>query len=150
MTNEFDQLRAVLTQNAKAAAADVGYPIQLPNAPFNEPSDAPWINFWFRIGDTGQAELGGPAALEISVGLLQFDVLVPEQTGDGLAIQIANRIKKKINRKQWLVPPNGYVTLYAASLTTELPAKSGWYRVCVDTVFSFHHRDPDAEPFRDF
>lgn len=150
MTAEFDTLRAVLAQKALTIATNLGYPIKMPNAPFDDPSGTPWVSYWMKLGHTGQAELGGPAALEITVGLLQFDVLVPEMTGDGLAITIANQIKKKINRKEWLIPPDGYVKLEAAAITNDLPTKSGWYRVCVDTTFLFYHRDPDADPLQDF
>ncbi len=150
MSNEFDDLRGVLTGRAKAIAFDLGYPIQLPNAPFVEPSGSPWLNFWYKLNKPMMAELGGPKALEVSVGVLQFDILVPEETGDGLVLRIANQIKKKINRKQYLVGSYSYVNLDPAGIEVGLPTKSGWYRNCVDATFLFHHRDPDAEAFRDF
>jgi len=161
MSNEFDTLRKVLVGRAIAVATELGMSddIQVPNGPppmsALPDSDAstapPWINFWYKLGPNSQlAELGGPKALEITPGILQFDILVPEKTGDGAAITLANRIKKKINRKQWLIPPDGYVTLQPAGIVTNLPAKSGWYRVCVDCTFYFYHRDPDADPLQDF
>jgi hypothetical protein len=109
----------VLSAKALQIASELGLGdlISMPNTAFIEPNlraepeQSPWLMFSYTLGKTGQAELGGPSALEITVGMVQFDVLVPEQEGDGAAIRLANAIKKKINRKQWLVPPYSYVTL---------------------------------------
>lgn len=159
MSNEFDTLRNVLSQRALQIAFDLGLGdlIKMPNTDFTEPNlrspavDSPWLAFSYTTGHTGQAELGGPAALEITVGMVQFDVLVAEQAGDGPALALANQIKKKINRKQWLVPPNSYVSMQAANIVNGLPVgSSGWYRCCCDCAFIFHHRDPDADPLQDF
>lgn len=149
MANEFDDLRALLSQKALTFAGNVALPIKMPNAPFDDPA-GPWLEYGMKLGKTGQAELGGPAALEITVGIIQFDVIVPEMTGDGVAMSAANQIKKKINRKEWLVGSTSYVKLDAAEITNGLPTKAGWYRVCVDATFLFFHRDPDADPLKDF
>lgn len=151
MAYEFDDLRAVLTQKAANVASAIGVEIQMPNAPFTEPTGEVWLNFWYKLGKTDQAELGGPAALEVTVGLMQFDVLYPEETGDGEAMRIASQVRRSINRKQWLVGSHSYVTLDAADLVTDLPSsKAGWARMCVDATFLFHHRNPDADPLQEF
>jgi hypothetical protein len=148
--NEYDELRKVLTGKAVEIATALNLPIQMPNGPTITEPAGPWLDFAYLIGDTGQAECGGPAALEITVGTLDFEVLVPERTGDGPAIAYANQIKKLINRKQYLVGNYGYVTLRAVSVHQLPRTMNGWFRACASTSFWFHHRDPDADPLQNF
>lgn len=146
-----DQLRRILEAKAIAAANAAGLAgkLKLPNGDWTPPRAEAWANFWFKTGGSKQMELGGATAGERTVGLIQFDVLVPEKTGDGAISRIANTLRTRFNRKQWLVPPYGVVKMDVASVKTPFgtDAKDGWYRYCVDATFNYDYRDPDALPF---
>jgi hypothetical protein len=146
-----DQLRRILEGKAIAAANAAGLAgkLKLPNNDFTPPKAEPWSNFWFKTGGSKQMELGGAQAFERTVGLIQFDVVVPEKSGDGEIARIADMLRSRFNRKQWLVPPYGVVKMDVASVKTPFgtEAQGGWYRYCVDATFNYDYRDPDALPF---
>lgn len=151
MTDTADLLRRVLEGKAVAAgnAAGLAGALQLPNADFTAPKAAPWASFWFKTGGSRQMELGGPKAFERTVGLIQFDVMVPEKTGSGAVSRYADALRLRFDRKQWLVPPIGNVRMDVASVKTPFgtTAQNGWYRYIVDATFCYDYSDPDALPF---
>jgi hypothetical protein len=116
---------------------------------FTPPVADTYATFWYKTGGSKQAELGGNTSLELTVGIFQFDVLAPENGGDGPAIQVGDVIRKAFNRKEWLCPPDGYVKTLVANVKTPFAKpQGGFYRVIVDGVFYFYHRDPLAQDFR--
>lgn len=149
--NPTDQLRRILVAKAIAAANAAGLEgkLKTPNNDFTPPKADAWANFWFKTGGSKQMELGGPMAFERTVGLVQFDVLVPEKSGDGQIARISDMLRARFNRKQWLIPPDGVVKMDVASVKTPFgtDAKDGWYRYCVDATFNYDYRDPNALPF---
>jgi hypothetical protein len=146
--SEFDQLRKVLNSKAVAAANEAGIQVQLPNEAFDPPKRTIYGSFWFKTGGSKQIELGGGKSQELTVGIFQFDLLAPEKTSDGPATQLADMIRRRFNRKEWLVAPNGYVKLLVANVKTPFQgAVDGFYRCCVDGTFHFYHRDPNPLAF---
>lgn len=150
--DEDNALRRVLNSKAVAAAnaAELGADkLELPNEQFTAPKDQIYASFWFRTGGSKQCELGANTGLEMTVGIFQFDILAPENGGDGPAISLGNALKKQFSRKEWLVDPDGYVKTLVANVKTPFQKpQNGFYRVCVDGVFHFYHSDPNAADFR--
>lgn len=147
--DEFDSLRAVLNQKAEAICVAQNLPVELMNEQFTPPAAAPYASFWFKTGGSRQAELGSNKSFELTVGILQFDLLVPEYQPLGPPGRQADEIKKAFNRKQWEVPPDGYVNIQVVSVKTPFPKpQNGWFRFCIDGAFHFYHRDPNAADFR--
>lgn len=149
--DDFDALRRVMNSHAVSAAtvAGVGDAIELSNEDFTPPKAAPYASFWYKTGGSKQCELGANTSFEMTVGIFQFDILCPEDQGDGPAVRIGDTLKKQFSRKQWPVAPDGYVTILVANVKTPfLKAQNGYYRVVVDGTFHFYHRDPQAADFR--
>jgi len=146
----FDDLRRVLNSKAVAAANAIGLgaKIKLPNESYTPPKATSHCEFFFKTGGSKQAELGGGKAFEITVGIYEFNILVPENTADGPATQLAGQVRRMFNRKEWLVGAEGYVKLMVANVKTPFNGPiNGYYRVCVDGVLHFYHRDPNPLPF---
>lgn len=144
---EHDALRVVLQTKAQEISSLLDLPMQIGDEAFVQPKGTPWAEFWFRTGTTKQRELGGPGSLELTPGILQFTIYAPQNTGDGPPLRLAGAIKKALNRRQWRVPPDGYVTLDPVGVE-QVPGIQKGFKVCVvDCSFDFHHSDPDAPPF---
>lgn len=149
--NTNDLLRRVLQNKAITAtnAAGLTGKLELPNSDYVPPKDDLWVHFFYKLGGSKQMELGGTKAMERTVGLIQFDLMAPEKSGDGAAVRAADIIRTHFNRKQWLVPPVGQVRMDVASVKTPFGtgAVNGWYRYIVDATFCYDYSDPDALPF---
>lgn len=155
----FNSLRRVLNSKAlqAAARADLGDRIELPNETFTKPpvkkgqeKAGIYVSFWYKTGGSRQAELGGRKGYEMTVGLYQFDVMVPENIGDGPGLSVADIIRKSMNRREYEVAPDGHLKLLVANVKTPFSGpKNGYYQVVVDGTFHFYHRDPTANGFGD-
>jgi hypothetical protein len=142
---EHDALRKVLfTQAIAAVTANGNFPCQIGNEAFVPPDAALYGEFWFRTTDSEQLELGSPTGYERTPGLLQFTLYAPEKDGDGPVLKLAGGLKKAFNRKQWIVAPDGYVTLRPASVKEMPGIRNGKKVVIVDCHFDFFHHDPTA------
>lgn len=152
--NEFDSLRAVLNQKADAACGAIGLPVELMNEQFTPPQNVDgsalsYATFFYRTGGSKQCELGGNGSLEMTVGIFQFDILVPEYADLGPPGVMADQLRKSFNRKQWIVPPDGYVNTLTANVKTPFPkAQGGFFRIIVDGTIHFYHRDTNPQDFR--
>lgn len=149
--NEFDALRAVLEQKAETAANAAGLAgkLELSNDQYTPPANETHANFWYRTGGSKQCELGSNKSLEMTVGIFQFEILVPEYQPTGPGSKSADVLKKAWNRKQWEVPPDGYVNIQVVSVKTPFAKpQGGYYRIYVEGDFHFYHRDPQAADFR--
>lgn len=155
----FNSLRRVLNSRAVQAAvrANMGDRIELPNETFTKPAvkkgqekDAIYMSFWYKTGGSRQAELGGRKGFEMTVGVYQFDVMVPENIGDGPGLAVGDIVRRSMNRREMEVAPDGYLKLLVSNVKTPFDGpKNGYYQVVVDGVFHFYHRDPNADGFRD-
>jgi hypothetical protein len=149
----FNSLRRVLNTRAVQAAAAAGLPadkFELPNEDFVTPKGQIYGGFWHRIGGSRQAELGGRRGFEMSVGIYQFDILVPENKGDGPGLAIADKIRRNFNRREMVVEPDGHLKLLVANVKTPFSGpQNGFWRVIVDGEFHYYYKDPQADGFRD-
>lgn len=156
----FNSLRRVLDKAAVQACLKAGVDgarVELMNEPFKAPSisrgrekEAIYVSFWFRTGGSRQAELGGRRGFEMTVGIYQFDVMVPEAIGSGPGITIADAIRREMNRREKLVEPDGHLKLLVSNVKTPFTGpKQGYFQVICDGALHFYHRDPNATGFRD-
>ncbi|UTC29877.1 hypothetical protein BAJUN_02710 [Bajunvirus bajun] len=146
--NEHDMLRQVLEQQALALVGPLNMKLVLDNDDFVQPKDGKvWSEFWFETGKTTATTGGGAKGWERTSGVLQFTLKCPENTGNGPLLKVAAAIKRAFNRKQWNVPPEGYVSLDPVSVQAHGKPMGGLYHVIVDATFWFHHRDTAAPEF---
>jgi hypothetical protein len=147
--NETDALMAVLNAKAEAVCIAQGLEVELMNEQFTPPAGQTYATFWYRVGGSKQAELGSNKTYEMTVGIFQFDLLVPEYGDLGPPRVQADQIKRVFNRKQWDVPPDGYVCTQVASVKTPFSKpQGGFFRFIIDGSFHYYHRDPAAPDFR--
>lgn len=148
--SDFNGLRRVLNKKAVLAANTAGITIQLPNEELALPKGQVYTGFWHKSGGSRQAECGANTGLEMTVGIFQFDIMSPENQGDGPALAAADLIRPVFNRKEWLVEPNGYVKILVANVKTPFSGPiDGHYRVIVDGTYHYYYSNPNAPDFRD-
>jgi len=145
---ETDMLRQVLYQQAITAVQNNGnFPCKIGNEPFKKPSDGSiYGEFWFKTGKTTQMELGSRRGFECTAGVAQFALFSPEKDGEGAVQRLADNLRKVFNRKQYTVPPDGYLNMDPWSVQTVPGTRNGYIVVIVDGSFDFYHRDPSATP----
>lgn len=139
----FDELRKVLEQHAVQAASQLNFKII-----FDEdeaPKTGAYVHFWY---ETGNSELmsaaGGRKGFECTPGVLQFNIYYPEKQPTAQYVRLADSIKRLLNRKQWIVAPDGYVTIEVMSVQRQPVTKNGFRVVWTRGGFDFHHRDSQA------
>lgn len=140
----FDLLRQTLEAQAVAAAAAAGITdLKLPNQPFNQPQNKMWAAFHIVAGSAIPAELGNrDTAMNKATGIVQFEVYVPENSGDGPATRAAGVFRKRINRKSLNVPGAGSLSFYASNVLPHPGGpKNGWYCVLAEATYIFHYRE---------
>lgn len=143
-TDPFDLLRVVLETQAVAAAASAGITdLKLPNQPFVQPLAKPWAAFHIMAGSAIPAELGNRnTAMNKATGVVQFEVYVPENTGDGPATRAAGAFRKRINRGSINVPGAGSVSFYVSNVIPHPGGpKNGWYCVLAEATYIYHYRE---------
>lgn len=147
-----DGLRRTFDTRALAAcnAAGLGGRVTLSNEEFRAAKDAICAEFWVKEGNSGQAEHGIGTGFEKQAGIWQITLYAPENTGSGAIKKMADLIRPRLNRRQWEVPPNGYVNTGVASVVTPLSGpKDGKFIVVVWGPYLYHYKDPNALAFRD-
>lgn len=149
MAEPFSELRSALVQRALSAANQSGLVgvCSMPNAPFTAPAKGSiYADFWYRLGESRKAELGGRAGFKLTVGIYQFDIMVPEAKGDGPGIAIGDRLVPFFDQREMVVGENGYLKLLTANLKTPFnkPA-NGYWQVIVDGTLHYYYRDPAAK-----
>jgi len=145
---DYDELRKVLSRQAILAVQALAFPCKIGNEAFVTPTDGSiYGEFWFRTGVTVAMGPGGAKAYERTPGLYQFTLYSPEKRGEGEVSRLAERLRKIFNRKQFLVPPDGYVTLGVSGVQDLPGVKTGHNVFVVDASFQFFHHDPAAVDF---
>lgn len=143
-----DELRKVFETEAVATAAEhAPVPFKICDEPFDQPDDGLWVHFWYELGTTEQIDLGSRRSFERTPGVLQFTVFNPEKSGMGAASRLAAAIKKRWNRREWLVGEAGYVQLDPMSTKPSGKVYGGFKPIACDAQFFFTHRDPDAADY---
>jgi hypothetical protein len=142
---EHDMLRQVLEQQAIAAAVTANLDLKFDNSEFVQPADGRhWAEFWHRTGATKACEVAGPKGYEKTAGLMQFTLKAPEEEGNGAIIRAGGLLKRAFNRRQLVVPPEGWVTFDPVSVDSHGKPMDGFFNVIVWATFDFYHRDSEA------
>lgn len=141
----FEELRKrFLTEAIQAAtAAGLGEVFKTPGYPFVQPQAQPWVEFSYEVGKTFPAQLGegdDEDAMDYTVGILKFDVYVPEDSGTGPGTILGEKLRKQVNRKKWLVADVGWVKLDSFSNQPVNTTMKAWNCVCVRGAYGFWHR----------
>ncbi|AXQ69186.1 tail terminator [Caulobacter phage CcrBL9] len=144
-TFAFEELRKrFLTEAIQAAnTAGLGDVFKTPGFPFVQPQAQPWVEFSYEVGKTFPASLGAGEDLDApdyTVGIFQFDVYVPEDSGTGPGTILGEKLRKQVNRKEWLVGDVGHVKLGAFSTQPVNTTMKGWNCICVRGSYGFWHR----------
>ena len=92
MSNQLDIRNAVLVVGMEAI--NLPYPTKWPNAPFpNQPSGATWIRITPLYGTPVQTGLAKTDRVD---GVLQVDIFTPRDTGDAVAMGIADDLRQAL------------------------------------------------------
>lgn len=93
-------------------------PVKFPNAPFSGPDDAMYAEFFWVRGGTGRRSIGSNAYRE-QVGILQLNIVVPEDTGAGTAETVCEDALNSLNETQHKIGPDETLTFRQAGLDTD-------------------------------
>ena len=111
-----------------------GQPVKYENIPFNQPDGSPWIQMTILPGSGLNASIGTTRSVQRHVGIIQFDVYVPEMTGTGTARTIADSIATIWRNKQFEAGDSGTITTYVPSYQS-LGVNEGWYHGVVTVSY---------------
>lgn len=75
-------------------------PIKYPNQKFDQPSAKPWVSIVIMGGESFQANLGISNITERSVGIVQIDIMFPEDQGTKQMSELSETIGRIYSRKQ--------------------------------------------------
>lgn len=138
----FDMLRQVLENEALQAANALGFKVI-----FDEdeaPKNTAYVHFWYETGVTVPKLSGGRRGFECTPGLIQFTIYSPEKQAASVATKLADAIKRRLNRMQFRVPPDGDVKLAPLSVQKNPVVRNGYRITWVRAGFDFDHRDSTA------
>lgn len=145
-TLPFDALRAVLEQQGFQAASAAGVAaahIEIDGYPFVQPTEHLWVKFCYGTGKTFPAECGAANkddALDRTIGFYQFDILAPENSGNGPATQVGDKLRKAFKYQQWQVADIGHVKTDTGNINPIDGAPRGFKRFVLRGALDFWHR----------
>lgn len=142
----FDELRKILERQAQtsANAADVGDRLNIEGYPFIQPVDKLWVHFTYSLGQAFAAEAGQAVKdrrLHRSVGLIEITLLYPENSGNGEAVRVADRLRKQWTLQKKTVADVGHYTIGAMGQQPIPLAPKGWKRILCSATLDFFYRD---------
>lgn len=120
--------------------APVEADVEINNVKFKTRDGVPYLTYFILGGDGKQAELvqGG---YERHVGVLQIDVLVPENTGTGDLSRLAAWATKLFSRESVLLPDNARLRFRVGS-HTYLGVRDGLARRVVSVPYWRDEKQP--------
>lgn len=107
--------------------------IQFPNIKFAPPKNAPYVAFNNLMGDMIPVTLGS-VKFDRHIGILQVDVLVPEETGGRDAGLIAEHCAGLFGNLTFRIS-DVQVVRFKPSTVRTMGAQNGWFRVMVRTPY---------------
>lgn len=114
-----DEARQAITQrlvNGLAASPFAATKVKYPNQLFDQPQGAMWGAFNILWGDGIQASIGEPS-VDRYVGLIQFDIYQPDNSGTKASNDLADFVSKLFRRYQVKPSPNNALTFRTPSLS---------------------------------
>lgn len=141
-----DSLRQILQAKAITSAGYLSLPVRIGDEAFTPPTDGSiWAHFFFVLGKTKPIEVGGRGRYQCTVGVAQFSLYGPEGSLDGELGRFGDQLKNMWDQQQWIVPPDGYVTMEPFGARVMDGVFNG-HRVCiVDGAFDFYHHNPNLD-----
>jgi len=131
--SKLDQARETIVSEIKnrvAASAFASIPIAYPNHAFSQPPNAPWVRVSLIGGDSNQASLG-LSPTDRHVGILQFDVVVPEDSGIKTGNEIGEFLGSIFDKKQFLATPGNSLNFKVPSYIWMGTTQGGGVRLMV-------------------
>lgn len=125
----------VWAESTIQTAMHVSYPaisIKFDNSPFQQP-DRAWTAFCILDGKSVAVNLG-TVKVDRHVGVLQFDVLVPQNTGTSQANLIAEFGGKQFREKKISLSDGAVLTTKTPSLR-HMGTSGGFFRICVSVGY---------------
>jgi hypothetical protein len=116
-------------------AMHASYPavrIKFDNSPFQQP-DLIWTAFCILDGKSVAVNLG-TLKVDRHVGLVQFDVLAPQNSGTSYANQIAEFGGKQFREKKVSLS-DGAVVVFKTPAFRHMGTSGGFYRICVSVNY---------------
>ena len=114
-------------------------PVWYPNQNFKEPEGSEWVKMSILGGESTQSNLGLTNITERHIGILQFDVVVPEDSGTKTANEIAEKLKTIFSRKDFIAGVGNCLRFQTAAITPR-GVMHGSYRIVVRLPFRREER----------
>lgn len=102
--------------------------VKYENAPFPQP-DGAWASFSVNDGHGLLVNIG-TRKVDRHLGIVQFDSLVPQNTGTSMANQVAEYIGNIFRDSQALLQ-DGSKVIFKAPSYISLGVQGGFYRICM-------------------
>ena len=96
------------------------------NQPFDQPKGHPWVYVEVIDNFTSKAHIGTPSARYMTVGIVSFEIKVPEDTGTKTMRQIGDSISAILMDQNVAIPGGGSITFYGGGSNEPKP-QSGWH-----------------------
>lgn len=135
--SQLDEVRQGITErvkNALAASLYSAVPLYYPNGKFIQPDNTMWAMLSIIGGEGVQANLG-PNATERHIGQIQFDVLVPEDSGTKVGNDFGEFLGNVFKMKQFSVGANNTVVTKVPSFTWVGRTEKGLSRLIIRIPF---------------
>lgn len=140
-----DQVRQAITQKLAMSGFTTTFPdvpIEFPNKPFETPDNKTYIKVSIIHGDSDQAQLAKTREIDRHVGILQFDVISPAESGTKKQNDVADFLGK-IYRRQNLPTLNAGTIVFRTPNHLVVGMERGAERMVVRIPF---RRDEEFIP----
>jgi hypothetical protein len=141
-SSSVDSVREEITRRLAAALAPsvhAAIPVSYPNRPFQQPEGQTWIKVCFLGGEGIQTNLG-ENPFERYVGILQLEVISPEEKGTKLSNDILDFLGKLYSRKQFYTDPLNVVTFKVPSYNFSDTPVNGYIKQIVRIAYKRNER----------
>jgi hypothetical protein len=132
-----DEVRQAITQKLATSGFTTTFPdvpIQFPNQPFETPDNKTYIKISIIHGDSDQAQLAKTREIDRHVGILQFDVITPLDSGTMKQNNVSDFLGK-IYRRQSIPTLNAGTLIFRTPSHLVVGMERGADRVVVRIPF---------------
>jgi len=129
--SSFDDERKAIESRfatAWAAGAYAAVPVAYENAQFDPPENAPYVVVTIRPADGNQESLGSGTQLSRYLGVILISILVPSNTGQALARNMADAAATMFRRAQFSAGSSGTITCRIPYMNV-LGVQDGMFRI---------------------
>ena len=130
--------RQVLAQVLSDYAGSAVIPVNWPNRVFDKPLSGPWMRFTVIDAKSNQVETGSSRNTNRVLGSLIIQIFVPDDTGDGQALEIAQEVGSAYRQKVLNFPDGSGLVRTRNPTVRGIGVSDSFYQVNVSIPF---HRD---------